>query len=62
MSDAQNLLPCPFCGAIEMLRHIGAEPGTGWGFVRCDYCDAEGPDADLFPGGWNARAALEPKT
>jgi len=40
-----------------MLRHIGAEPGTGWGFVRCDYCDAEGPDVDLFPGGWNARAA-----
>jgi predicted RNA-binding Zn-ribbon protein involved in translation (DUF1610 family) len=52
-----QMLPCPFCGSIELLRRVGAEPNCGWGFVRCDYCDAEGPDTDNFPGGWNARAA-----
>lgn len=54
------LLPCPFCGTTEMLRHIGANPGDGWGFVRCDYCDAEGPDPENLAGGWNARAAPAP--
>lgn len=55
-----DLMPCPFCGTTEMLRHIGANPGDGWGFVRCDYCDAEGPDPDVFSGGWNTRAAPAP--
>lgn len=39
-----------------MLRHVGADDGDGWGFVRCDYCDAEGPDPDNFPGHWNTRS------
>lgn len=25
------LLPCPFCGTVEMLRPIGADDGKGWG-------------------------------
>lgn len=50
-----DLKPCPFCGTTEMLRIVGASDGHGWGFVRCDYCDAEGPDPDNFPGGWNRR-------
>ena len=54
--DTDELRPCPFCGTTEMLRRIGAAPGSGWSFVRCDYCDAEGPDPENFPGGWNARA------
>ena len=53
-----KLLPCPFCGTVEMLRRVGASDGEGWGFVRCDYCDAEGPDVNNFPGGWNHRAAM----
>lgn len=49
------LLPCPFCGATDSLRVVGAHKGEGWGFVRCDICDAEGPDPDsgVF---WNDRA------
>lgn len=53
MSD--ELKPCPFCGTTEMLRRVGAQPGEGWSFVRCDYCDAEGPDPDNLPGHWNTR-------
>jgi hypothetical protein len=53
-----KLLPCPFCGTVEMLRPIGASGADGWGFVRCDYCDAEGPDPDNLPGHWNTRADL----
>lgn len=49
------LKPCPFCGTTEMLRRVGAAPGEGWSFVRCDYCDAEGPDPDNLPGHWNTR-------
>ena len=60
MTDAQDeaLMPCPFCGTTEMLRRVGARDGDGWGFVRCDYCDAEGPDPDNLKGHWNTRADL----
>ena len=51
----EALKPCPFCGTTEMLRRVGPEPGAGWSFVRCDYCDAEGPDPDNLPGHWNTR-------
>lgn len=54
--DTDELRPCPFCGTTEMLRRVGAAPGEGRSFVRCDYCYAEGPDPEDFPGGWNARA------
>ena len=53
-----ELLGCPFCGTTEMLRRVGARDGDGWGFVRCDYCDAEGPDPDNLKGHWNTRADL----
>ena len=56
-----ELLPCPFCGTTQGLRVIGAAKvkGEGWAFVRCDMCDAEGPDPDskVF---WNDRAATSP--
>ena len=52
MSDNIELLTCPFCGSINLVK-------SPW--IECDNCGAMGPiprDCDNYPGGWNRRAAL----
>lgn len=55
-TDAQNLLPCPFCKGIGQLTTVSG----GW-CVECDDCRARGPKVILAGGalgGWNHRAAV----
>lgn len=53
-SDLMNLLPCPFCGGIDL--------SCDGHYVVCDCCGATGPDIHPVPNGrkanelWNHRS------
>lgn len=41
---AVGMKPCPFCGETKELWFQRTHPDLSEGHVRCDHCDAQGPE------------------
>ena len=51
--------PCPFCGLKPVLVSNNVWEGVDKSYVKCDYCNSEGPRRDtdeLAVEAWNRRA------
>jgi len=57
--DGYKVLPCPFCKKSEVYVSVSV---SGWKFVRCINCGADGP-VDLGVSGaveaWNTRCVKD---
>ena len=58
MTDAPDLLPCPFCGGKPYLANVEM---VGCAYVVCTDCRVQGDDMskDRAVSSWNARAGLQ---
>ena len=59
VTEAGELLPCPWCGGHEIMK--ASLPASVWYFCSSDGCEVLGPSADSEHKArvaWNARAPL----
>ena len=65
MTDAERLLPCPFCGDSDVQEERTELSANTWPVVRCQNCGAAGPCIHFQPEKaveeWNRRASIESK-